>query len=265
MEKGIRFSGPDIFNEELYPLESTKTKRYRKAVTDPDVEVLYSFITKIVDRVDLEETCIVLSLAFVERVMVFRQFDLLPSNWRRMIITAFMVAAKTFYDEVVWNADFVTSFPNYDIASSLHQMEMCMLEMIDFNVIVRQALYAKYYFELRSISEEQNYNTLKKRYREERVRASEGWDRKQMTAADQAGSLITSGGRLADLSLSGVPKAKEQSHPPAQHQQQFTGSDMVGRGMGVSLHTGLSVGMKHNPSALRRTSLPGEAKTGDML
>lgn len=207
MEKGLRFSGPDIFNEELFPLESTRTKRYRKAVTDPDVEVLYSFVTKIVDRVDLEETTIVLSLAFVERVMVFRQFDLLPSNWRRMIMTGFLVAAKTFYDEVVWNADFVASFPNYDLASSLHQMEMCLLEMIDFNVIVRQSLYAKYYFELRSISEEQNYNTLKKKYREEKAKqkleSASGSSMAKTSAIDQAGSLITTGGKFADLSLGG--------------------------------------------------------------
>lgn len=172
MEKGLSSSGPDVFSEEISPLESTKTKRYRKATRDPDVEVLYSFITKIVDRVDLEETCIIMALAFVERIMVYSKFDLLPTNWRRVVMTSFVVAAKVFYDEVVWNQDFKSSFPNYDL-SSLHKMEMCMLEMIDYNVIVRQGLYAKYYYELRSISEEQNYTNLKKRHQMYQV---EGWE-----------------------------------------------------------------------------------------
>eukprot|EP00299_Pterocystis_sp_00344_P004822 c16100_g1_i1.p1 GENE.c16100_g1_i1~~c16100_g1_i1.p1 ORF type:complete len:278 (+),score=31.57 c16100_g1_i1:83-835(+) len=187
MEKGLTKSGPDIFNEEILPLESTKSKRYRKSTRDPDVEVLYSFITKIIDRIDLENTCIIMCLAFVERIMVFNQFDLLPSNWRRVVMTSFMIAAKVFYDEVVWNADFVSSFPNYDL-SNLHLMEICMLEMIDYNVIVHQGLYAKYYFELRSISEEQNFCNLRKKHSLYQV---EGWETARKKASAQADSLIT--------------------------------------------------------------------------
>jgi len=96
MEKGLTKSGTDVFNEEIVHLENVKSKRFRKSTKDPDVEVLYSFITKIVDRVDLENTCIIMCLAFVERMMVFNQFDILPCNWRRIVMNAFMIAAKVF-------------------------------------------------------------------------------------------------------------------------------------------------------------------------
>eukprot|EP00298_Acanthocystis_sp_HF-20_P013201 c20254_g1_i1.p1 GENE.c20254_g1_i1~~c20254_g1_i1.p1 ORF type:complete len:264 (+),score=67.16 c20254_g1_i1:136-927(+) len=188
IEKGLVKSGPDMFNELMYPLESTKAKRYKKSTKDPDVEVVYSFVTKIVDRIDLDESIIVISLAFVERVMVFKKLDLLPCNWRRIVMTAFLIGAKTFYDEVVWNSDFKNSFPNYDL-TSLNLMEISLLEMIDYNVIVKPALFAKYYFELRSISEEQNYSSTKKNHN---LTQLEGWETSRKKSSAIAESFNSS-------------------------------------------------------------------------
>ena len=79
----------------------------------------------------------------------------------------------------------MSSFPNYDL-SALHRMEMCMLEMIDYNVIVRQGLFAKYYFELRSISEEQNYGNMKKRHEQ---LLEDGWESSKSKSSSQAKTL----------------------------------------------------------------------------
>jgi len=94
---------------------------------------------------------------------------------------------QVFYDEVVWNADFISSFPNYDL-TNLHMMEICFLEMIDYNVIVHQGLYAKYYFELRSISEEQNFGNLRKKHP---LQSLEGWETARKKASTETGTLTT--------------------------------------------------------------------------
>ena len=65
-------------------------------------------------------------------------------------------------------------------------MEICFLEMIDYNVIVHQGLYAKYFFELRSISEEQNYSNMQRKHDKYGL---EGWESAKKKSSSQADSL----------------------------------------------------------------------------
>jgi hypothetical protein len=55
-------------------------------------------------------------------------------------------------EDAVWNADFLDLFPSLIIAD-LNMLELYWLDSIQFNVTVTASQYAKYYFELRALSE----------------------------------------------------------------------------------------------------------------
>ena len=75
---------------------------------------------------------------------------LMPTNWRPLIISAFLVAQKVWDDKYITNADFAYIYPFFT-TSEINKLEQIFLEILQYNVIVKGPLYAKYYFELRSL------------------------------------------------------------------------------------------------------------------
>lgn len=74
------------------------------------------------------------------------------SNWRRIVLGALILASKVWEDQAVWNVDFLNVFPNLTV-DDLNQLERHYLNSLQFNVSLKASVYAKYYFELRALSE----------------------------------------------------------------------------------------------------------------
>jgi len=63
-----------------------------------------------------------------------------------------MLASKVWEDQAVWTADFLRVFPRLTV-SDLNELEKEYLTGLQFMVNLKASVYAKYYFELRSLSE----------------------------------------------------------------------------------------------------------------
>lgn len=61
---------------------------------------------------------------------------------------ALLVAQKVWDDRYLSNADFAYIYPFFT-TDEINKLEQKFLELLQYNVIVKSALYAKYYFELR--------------------------------------------------------------------------------------------------------------------
>jgi hypothetical protein len=76
------------------------------------------------------------------------------TNWRPLLLVSLMVSQKVWDDKYLSNADFSYIYPFFD-TQQLNQLEMKYLEIIQYNVYVKESLYTKFYLELRSLIPEE--------------------------------------------------------------------------------------------------------------
>lgn len=138
----------DVFDETKHPL--TKTEKFD--VRMPKARTLYKFLHDIFSKENLPSEVAILCLAYIERLMKATHLTLHATNWRRVLLSALILASKVWEDQAVWNIDFVDVFPDLDVAD-LNVLEKHFLRLIDYNVAVTGQLYAQYYFELRELAE----------------------------------------------------------------------------------------------------------------
>jgi hypothetical protein len=95
------------------------------------------------------------SQVFVNRLIAFTGMSLHAGNWRSVLLTALLIAQKVWDDRCLVNGQFSLICPMFTV-SKLNMLEKRFLEFLDYDVNISSRLYAKYYFELRALSEEQS-------------------------------------------------------------------------------------------------------------
>uniref|UniRef100_A0A1I8F733 USP domain-containing protein n=1 Tax=Macrostomum lignano TaxID=282301 RepID=A0A1I8F733_9PLAT len=88
----------------------------------------------------LTAECAVVSWCSLERLLAAAEIDLYPGNWRRCLLGSVLLASK------VWDDQAVTAK-----VEDMNELERKYLELIQFNINVPAPVYARYYFELRSL------------------------------------------------------------------------------------------------------------------
>lgn len=136
----------DVFNEELHPLED-----YVETDT-PSEDVIFKFLSVIFSGEQLSAECGVMGMAYIDRLMALTGVTMCGKTWRRVVLGALILASKVWEDQAVWNVDFLSVFPKVTV-KDLNALERAMLNALQFNVSLKASVYAKYYFELRSLSE----------------------------------------------------------------------------------------------------------------
>lgn len=142
----------DIFSETTHHLGDNK--RY---INTPSIAEIHYFLHLIYHKEELSAESAVMSLAYIERLIMLTKLTLHATNWRRVCLGAIALASKVWEDSAVWNADFLNVFPKLNMAD-LGNLERQYLIALQFTVTLTSSVYAKYYFELRSISERNETN-----------------------------------------------------------------------------------------------------------
>jgi len=152
IEKGAKITDKiyfDIFDERLLPLS--------KEIIDfgqiPSERKVYTFIKRIYDFGRLDPECVIMALAYIEKIIERTDITLDTTNWRRVTFIALSVALKTWEDFAVYNTEFLGVFGGKMSIKELNILEMHFFNLIEFNVYLPASLYAKYYFELKAYSQ----------------------------------------------------------------------------------------------------------------
>jgi len=136
----------DVYSELTQPLHEGSRRHM------PTVQAIEAFVTRIYTGIALAPENCVMALAYIERLVALTNVTLHPSNWRRIVLAALLLASKVWEDLAVHNRDMLRVFPQMKLRDVL-ELEHAFLEHLQFTVSLKASVYAKYYFELRTLSE----------------------------------------------------------------------------------------------------------------
>jgi len=138
-----------IFNELDNPISD---ERPNPSVIPPLTSV-YKFFNSLFTTENLPSECAILTLAYIERLIHKTGISIHATNWRRICLSGLILASKVWEDQAVWNVDFLSVFPDIDV-NDLKKLEKYFLEFLRYDVSLSASVYAKYYFELRVLAEQ---------------------------------------------------------------------------------------------------------------
>ncbi|CAF3174970.1 unnamed protein product [Rotaria socialis] len=141
-----------IFDEKLHPLTKDPVPDdYDQQMTEQ--KTIYRFMRILFTAAQLTAECAIVTLVYLERVLSYGELDLCPSNWKRLVLGAIMLASKVWDDQAVWNVDFCQILRDITV-SEMNELEREYIQLLQFNVNVGSSIYAKYYFDLRQLAKE---------------------------------------------------------------------------------------------------------------
>jgi len=123
----------------------------------PNVKSIYTFLKHLFEVGQFHPECCVIALVYINRLIGITGLPLTQSNWKPVIVSALVLAQKVWDDTPLINADFSLLYPSLT-AKEINLLERRFLNHLDFKLAISPALYAQYYFELRSICEENTRN-----------------------------------------------------------------------------------------------------------
>lgn len=145
----------EIFDEKLNPIsrDSVVPNDYNKIV--PDHRVIYKFMKNLFAAAQLTAECAIVTLIYLERVLTYAEIDLCPANWKRLLLGSILLASKVWDDQAVWNVDYCQILKDINV-DNMNELERQYLVLMQFNINVPSSVYAKYYFDLRTLAEDNN-------------------------------------------------------------------------------------------------------------
>jgi hypothetical protein len=142
-----------FFSEEKYIRENPQAYdagRLALLRRTPTIDNIFEFIKALFDCAQFSPECCIISLIYINRLIAFTGLPLHTTNWRPIVLCSLLVAQKVWDDRYLSNADFAYIYPFFT-TEEINALEQKFLELLNYSVTIKPALYAKYYFELRGL------------------------------------------------------------------------------------------------------------------
>ena len=145
----------EIFDEDFnYLIMRIAERRY---IPTPEPQTIFDFMADIIILTKMEKEVIILSLIYIERLIFNTGLLLNSRNWRRILLTAMIIASKIWDDNSFENSHFSQVFANLGVGE-INTLERIFLELINYKVYVKQSEYFKYLLMVKIIALKYNYN-----------------------------------------------------------------------------------------------------------
>lgn len=99
----------------------------------------------------MEKEIPILCLVYVERFLTKTGILMNHANWKRLTLISLILASKIWDDDSLENVHFPQVLPDTSL-KEVAALEGVFLQLVDFDLIIRGAEYAKYYFVLKTFA-----------------------------------------------------------------------------------------------------------------
>ena len=145
----------EIFDEDFnYLIMKIVERRY---IPTPEPQTIFDFMADIIILTKMEKEVIILSLIYIERLIFNTGLLINSRNWRRILLTAMIIASKIWDDNSFENSHFSQVFANLGVGE-INTLERIFLELINYKVFVKQSEYFKYLLMIKINALKYNYN-----------------------------------------------------------------------------------------------------------
>ncbi len=129
----------------IYMLEEIEFK------VDPcTIGSLLLFMRKTFDKMQLATECIIISLIYIEKLMIMSKIEIRYCNWKPIFFTAILLASKFWEDINFWNVDYADGL-NYYPLKAINRLECEFVAMCEYHLFVSAELYTKYYITIKEV------------------------------------------------------------------------------------------------------------------
>ncbi|KAI6651812.1 Cyclin-Y-like protein 1 [Oopsacas minuta] len=140
----------DVFDEGLHPISSHDAICSDSCLI-PEAKTIYKFTKHLFHSAQLTAECVIISLIYLERLLISAEIDISVCNWKRILFGSILLASKVWNDQAVWNVDYCNIMQQLQI-DDLNQLERSFLKLLQFEINVPSSVFAKYYFDLRTFA-----------------------------------------------------------------------------------------------------------------
>jgi hypothetical protein len=139
-----------IETQRVPPLMSIFRSHYPPSMYLSDHSSCCRYIVYLYSAAEYSPECNIMALVYINRLTAMNQVILTQFNWRSIWLVVIMLAQKVWDDRPLRTSDFVRLLPDID-SKILRELEYQTLTMLKYITGVKPSLYAKYYFELRTL------------------------------------------------------------------------------------------------------------------
>ena len=118
---------------------------------EPAIVEIYYYCMYIIVSGRMEKEIPILCLIYIERFLRKSGLLMNHSNWKRITLISLILASKIWDDDSLENVHFPQVLSDISL-KEVSSLEKVFLNLIDFDLVIRGAEYAKYYFILKTLS-----------------------------------------------------------------------------------------------------------------
>jgi len=122
---------------------------------NPTLEEIYYYCKYVIISGRMEKEIPILCLNYIERFLTKTGVLMNHSNWKRLTLISLTLASKIWDDDSLENVHFPQVMPDVTL-KEIASLEKVFLQLIDFDLIIKGAEYAKYYFILKHFADRFN-------------------------------------------------------------------------------------------------------------
>jgi hypothetical protein len=124
----------------------------------PSEADIFEYCNYVTQNCKMENEIPIICLVYLERLIMKTGILLTVDNWRRLTLISLCLGSKVWDDDSLENVHFPKVLPDVTLRM-INSLEEKFLEFIDFDLVIKGSEYAKYYFILRTLSDDIKLDT----------------------------------------------------------------------------------------------------------